>query len=269
MLNDVSWTHRFEIKPKRWVYVPTADCSFQGRLLLTQLKRMWIRPEYYYHLKQGGHVYATKLHLHNIYFAKLDLADFFGSISRSRITRVLREFFPYKDARRLAKMSTLPHGGDRGHSHSLPYGFVQSPMLASLCLAKSHLGVALKECSKIDEICMTVYMDDILLSSKSAISLQTWYENLIMAADRSKFLVNLDKSHGPSNKTTVFNITLSHMDMKVDERRFETFMEEYQKSENPFQKNGIGAYVGTVSKAQALQLDVSLPLRFITSNLKD
>ncbi|BFL83827.1 hypothetical protein LFREDSHE_22770 [Shewanella baltica] len=116
---------------------------------------------------------------------------------------------------------------------------------------------------------MTVYMDDILLSSKSATSLQTWYDNLIMAADRSKFLVNLDKSHGPSNKTTVFNITLSHRDMKVDERRFETFMEEYQKSDNPFQKHGIGAYVGTVSKAQALQLDVPLPPQFITSNLKD
>jgi hypothetical protein len=252
---DVSWSNKFEIKPNRWVYIPTTECLMNGRGLVSELKIKWIQPDFYFHLRTGGHVSAVKLHLANMYFAKLDLHDFFGSISRSRVTRALRDFYSYDDARRFAKMSTIPQCGDWPHSHSLPYGFAQSPMLASLCLAKSYLGAVLNKCRESKDTCITVYMDDILISSKSAISLQFWYDSIIAASIRSKLLINECKSQAPSKGVTIFNINLSNIDIKVDEQRFDAFMKEYQRSENPFQKKGIGAYVGTVNQAQALQLE--------------
>ncbi|KZK66709.1 hypothetical protein A1L58_04660 [Shewanella baltica] len=253
---DVSWSNKFEIKPKRWVFIPTTECLINGRGLVSELKIKWIQPDFYFHLRAGGHVSAVKLHLANTYFAKLDLHDFFGSISRSRVTRALRSFYSYEDARGFAKMSTVPQCGDWQHSHSLPYGFAQSPMLASLCLEKSYLGIVLSKCRESKDVCVTVYMDDILISSKSNVSLQFWYDSIILSAEKSKFIINKDKSHGPETETTIFNIKLSALDLKVERQRFASFYDKYNKSENPSQKKGIGSYVGTVNKVQALELDM-------------
>lgn len=74
----------------------------------------------------------------------MDIADFFGSVSRSRISRVLKELFPHADARRMATVSTVQRPDDATRQ-ILPYGFIQSPLLASLALHKSGPGKYLDE----------------------------------------------------------------------------------------------------------------------------
>lgn len=258
MFKSASWINRFEIRPGRWIYEPSEESRINGEKLIRQLAVLWQSPDFYFHLKNGGHVQAVIVHLPNKYFAKLDLKDFFGSVGRSRITRILKEFYPPETARKLAKMSTIPHVGDGEHSHSLPNGFVQSPMLASICLSKSYLGSKLAEYRKSRDICITLYMDDILISSNSEEMLVRCFEDLNDSAKKSKFNVNLDKSHAPRLQTTIFNIEVSQNRMNLTEKRFRELHAVYEKSQNKHQRHGIGAYVGTINKAQAFKLDIPI-----------
>jgi hypothetical protein len=132
------WSKRFELKPGRWVYVPTAETRKLGREIKLAIERRWTPPPYYFHLRRGGHVQALSSHVGNYIFARLDIQNFFGSINRTRVTRCLTSKFGYKQAREWANASTVV---DRDTKRSfVPFGFVQSPIVASLCLSESALG---------------------------------------------------------------------------------------------------------------------------------
>jgi hypothetical protein len=67
-------------------------------------------------------------------------------------------------------MSTVPFrpvGADKT-SFVLPFGFVQSPLMAGLCLANSKLGATLARLAK--KFTVTVYVDDIVISTKGRLS---------------------------------------------------------------------------------------------------
>lgn len=85
------WIHKFEVKPGSWVYIPSTATRTCGERIAKQVKSVWHAPDYFYHLNQGGHVKALQSHLNDKYFASIDISDFFGSISRSRITRTLKK----------------------------------------------------------------------------------------------------------------------------------------------------------------------------------
>jgi hypothetical protein len=156
------WSSRFEIKPGVWVFVPAEETVKVGQEIKKNLEIRWKPPRYYYHLLPGGHVEALRANAENSWFVHLDIKDFFGSINRSRITRSLKSLFGYKQAREIANISTVIHP-NRG-DFVLPFGFVQSPLIASICLHKSALGNRLQGLQK-EGVTVSVYVDDLILSA--------------------------------------------------------------------------------------------------------
>jgi hypothetical protein len=139
------WSSKFELKNPgsgKWVFVPTAETVALGKQIKKAIEDCWTPPSYFFHLREGGHVEALKSHLGNSSFVRMDVANFFGSINRSRITRCLKSKVGYPKAREWANASTVKQpGGAEGYI--VPFGFVQSQILASLCLSESALGVCL------------------------------------------------------------------------------------------------------------------------------
>ena len=126
-----SWVSKFELRHKgsgKWCYVPSEEGRATGLAVLREVKAVWNAPDYYFHLRKGGHVAAIQHHLSNASFLRLDLKNFFGCITPTRITRSLRSKLGYLRAREIALLSTVSLPGAPG-SCSLPYGFVQSPLL--------------------------------------------------------------------------------------------------------------------------------------------
>jgi hypothetical protein len=84
----------------------------------------------YFHMASGGHVAAMHHHRDSAVFARIDIARFFYSISRRRVQSAI-DRIGLKTSRFYARWSTVrnPYGEP---DYALPYGFVQSPILASL-----------------------------------------------------------------------------------------------------------------------------------------
>src|SRR5258708_9321833 len=122
------WANKYQSTPGRWVFDPTPEYRLIGEEIRKATRKVWRPPSYYFHLRKGGHVKALQRHMRNTYFVRLDIEDFFGSINRTRLTRCLKAFFGFPDARRMADESTVRHPTERGR-WVLPYGFIQSPML--------------------------------------------------------------------------------------------------------------------------------------------
>lgn len=255
MTSIPSWSNRFEIKKDRWVYVPTTSAREFGQKTIIKLRSCWNRPNNYYHLRDGGHVLAIKSHIENNFFATIDLADFYGSISRSRVTRALKKLLDYETARVIAINSTVKASTSYPHQHYLPYGFLQSPIIASICLWDSKLGECIKNLHAQTDIVITVYMDDIIISSNDANKLNDAYAKLSDSVIKSRFIQNDRKSHKPSNSTHAFNIIIKNKHMEIDSPRFSMFKDSYRLSSSEYQREGILSYVASVNPIQALLLD--------------
>src|SRR5262249_22936156 len=151
------------------------------------------------------HVAALQAHLGSQIFFRVDIDDFFGSIKRSRITRVLKPLFGYEQAREWAIASSVQFPGDPKRT-ILPFGFVQSPLLASLCLRESALGRFLERVHKKGDVKVSVYVDDIVLSSSDPRGLGAeLIEALRASAKRSRFSFGVAKAQGPGIAIEAFN----------------------------------------------------------------
>lgn len=246
------WTSKFELKPNTWVFVPTSDSIKIGKEIKSAIEQQWTLPDNYYHLHAGGHLRALNSHLANLFFAHLDIKDFFGSINKSRVTRCLKGLFSYETAREMASESVVVHPTDK--KLILPFGFVQSPILASLCLASSALGKCLHDISQKHDVNVSVYVDDIILSSRDEKQLQEAVCAVRVAAERSKFVLNAKKEEGPSAQITAFNIELSNASLAVEPRRLANFIASYRSAVSESKRRGIFGYVNAVNTAQANQL---------------
>lgn len=251
-----SWVSKFELKHKgsgKWCYVPSEDGRATGLAVLRDVKAVWNAPDYYFHLRKGGHVAAIQHHLSNASFLRLDLKNFFGCITPTRITRSLRSKLGYLRAREIALLSTVSLPGAPG-SCSLPYGFVQSPLLASICLAESALGRQLQRLSSEADVRISVYVDDIIVSAKSVDRIADINARLEAAAIRSGFTFNFIKSQGPAPEVSAFNIELSQDSMRVTNARFSEFQARYQTDPNEQVRQALLAYVSSVNPQQANSL---------------
>lgn len=212
----------------------------------------WKAPPYYFHLKRGGHVAALQQHQANGHFLKLDLSDFFGSISRSRLSRALKSFFSHADALRIATASTVRHP-ENPNKTILPYGFVQSPLLASLVLQKSALGRFLDLLDKNKDTTVSVYVDDILVSSADPELLASISLDLTALTPKSGFVLNADKSEGPASTITAFNIQIeSGHQLKIVERRLAELRDQIVNSTSDDERKGVIGNVRSVNPAQAM-----------------
>ncbi|MET4695226.1 reverse transcriptase domain-containing protein [Endozoicomonas lisbonensis] len=251
MPSQPKWISKFQIKSGTWVFVPSESTVKSGKLIKRAVESKWTPPDYYYHLRDGGHVLALKSHVMNDYFVHLDLKSFFSSVSRSRITRTLKYYFGYEAAREVAVESTVTIQQALEKSHILPFGFVQSPILASLCLRKSKLGKVLHKINQLSTASISVYVDDIIISTKDKILAKELLLQVKEAAERSRFPLNYEKEEGPAESITAFNIELSHDLMEVSPSRLVEFQEQYQKSENFHKLAGIVGYVYSVNPTQS------------------
>lgn len=247
------WSSKFELKPNKWVFIPTKEAIATGSKIKRVVEQHWRPPSYYFHLRAGGHVEALRSHIGNDHFLRLDIQDFFGSINRTRITRSLKGRIGYSTAREYAHESTVPDPtvDDR---NIIPFGFIQSQILAAICLAESALGIYLGKLSHNPFVALTVYVDDIIISTSDATLLEKICKDIEVAAKRARFTLNTKKQEGPADAITAFNILLSKGSMEVEPMRYKQFEKSLAEATNKHQREGIISYIGTVNIAQGIKI---------------
>lgn len=182
---------------------------------------------------------------------KIDISDFFGSISRSRLSRVLKEYVGHSKALSLATASTVRHP-DQEKTTILPYGFIQSPILASLVLNKSSLGAFLDAVHKDKAFSVTVYVDDIIVSSDDMKKLEALCQELTQRAAKSGFALSPKKSQGPATAIAAFNIELvAGKELTIVKGRLLELKTLVTTSESECQIAGLVGYVRSVNAEQA------------------
>jgi hypothetical protein len=245
------WNSKFQIKGGTWVFVPTEETIEKGLLLKKLIEDRWSAPNYYYHLRRGGHIGALRKHLKNRYFIHLDIKNFFGQINRSRITRSLKEHFSYEIARDIAIDSTVRLPDSSTAKYILPFGFVQSPIIASVCLSKSALGRHLSQLARRKGFVVSVYMDDILLSGENAEELELQMVLIKAASEKSGLPLHPTSKEGAEESITAFNICISENSLEITPSRFKELVDAFANSTNPHQRAGILNYVLSVNQDQA------------------
>jgi hypothetical protein len=199
-----------------------------------------------------------KAHLGQTCFIHVDIENFFQRINRSRITRVLKGMYSYSEARDIANLSTVRLPEDVERHYILPYGFVQSTLLASICLRKSALGNYLRRLAATDGILVSVYVDDIVISLNDQALAEEIFADVKGVAEKSGFDLNQKKEQGPADRISAFNIELSQHSLHVLPDRWLAFLDAMRESENPHRQQAILGYVGTVNTAQATQLQAKV-----------
>lgn len=244
MATSERWSHKFQIKNTLWVFVPNKNTRLYGKQIKCRIEKLWVKPDYYFHLRNGGHVESLKIHLKNTYFIHVDIQSFFENINKSRVTRNLKNLVGYKAARLIAEESTVQCPNSNSKKYILPFGFVQSPILASLCLHKSRLGVYLDTLRRSDDIEISVYMDDIIVSGCNLSELEEILKKLHSISVHSGFPLNETKTQ-ISSSISSFNIEVSHMKLVISKQRMLEFLEAF-KNGNVHQRRGIVSYIFSV-----------------------
>lgn len=214
--------YRFERPNGKPVFAPSKMGRRIGRQLKQRIELRYKPDHFYYHLREGGHVAAIHTHREKKYFARLDLENFFYSIARNRVARAIQGL-GFARGQYYAKWSTVknPYAPP---SYALPYGFVQSPILASLVLSKSSLGSFLREIDGLVNV--SVYVDDIAISGNNRRVLERTYRKMRRKVAESEFTINEAKSAAPGTSFELFNCHIERMRSVVtDARRAEFYAE--------------------------------------------
>ena len=168
------------------VFVPTKIGRRIGNEIKDAVEDAYTFDPIYFHLRRGGHVAAMHHHRDSRSFARIDISNFFYSISRRRVQSAL-DRAGVGTPRFFAQWSTVsnPYGNPR---YALPYGFVQSPIFASLVIATSDLGQHLLGLPA--SVKVGVYVNDISLSSDDDDALRHAYDATIAALETDGFAVS-------------------------------------------------------------------------------
>jgi hypothetical protein len=196
-------------------------------------------------------VAALRAHQCNSVFLHLDIEDFFGCVTKNRITRCLKPLVGYEKAREIARESVVFHPTEKNRL-MVPYGFVQSQLLASICLAGSALGRYLIRLSDDSaRAAISVYVDDIVISTRDPRIAADIYAEIQEAATRARFRLRPKGSNEPTAEIRAFNILLREDSMFVADDRMNKFETALRDSSSDAQKQGIVSYVGTINPTQA------------------
>jgi|tagenome__1003787_1003787.scaffolds.fasta_scaffold20866291_2 hypothetical protein len=217
--------YKFKYKSrKKWVFVPAPACDRKAEHLLAWGATLDL-PDYFFHYRPGGHVDALHKHLERTHFFRVDLKNFFYSIARNRVARVLRQYSFPRNARDYAEWSTVKSPYDDGPRYVLPIGFMQSPLLASLALYRSSVASAIEE-AQTRGVFVSVYFDDLIGSADNPDELRTTYEGILAACAQANLVANVDKLIAPAEAIVAFNCDLKHGEAVVTDERIERFMLE-------------------------------------------
>jgi hypothetical protein len=246
-----TYLHKFFLPNGRQVFVPSESARKAGSVVHADILRRWRVPHYFYHLRSGGHLAAVMAHLHNRCFSTLDISGFFDSVTRSKICRALPHIgIDRRKAWEIAQQSTVEK---MPGSFSLPYGFVQSPVLASLALDRSGLGRRIAVLARSNQVRLSCYVDDLVLSGVEECAVEDARLGLIEAARQSNFAINTTKSQLPGLQITVFNIVVSNGEMALTADRMYKFEKDLIHATQPAAV-AILAYARSINPAQANDL---------------
>lgn len=235
------YSYRRKGKP---VYVPTSIGRRIGNEIKEAVEEAYDFSPTYFHMASGGHVAAMHHHRDSAVFARIDIARFFYSVSRRRVQSAI-DRIGLKTSRFYAQWSTVrnPYGEP---DYALPYGFVQSPILASLTIATSSLGEHLEALP--EGIRASVYMDDIALSGDDPSELEAVFRDTLGVLEREGFAVNEEKLRPPSRLMDIFNCDLSSGRSVVRAERIEEFLSDGPSEES---ERAFTAYCASVEDGNA------------------
>ncbi len=199
-----NFQYSYENERGKRIFVPTRKGYEIGYKIKQLIEDAATFEDFFFHFQRGGHVAALHEHRKNKYFARVDIKNFFYSISLNRVARVLREI-GVPMAGFYAKFSCVKNPYLEP-SYALPYGFVQSPVLATLVLSHSILGDFLR--SARSAVTVSVYVDDIAISASDHCTLQQCFEELKMRVVEANFSLNTDKTSPPASSMELFNCEL-------------------------------------------------------------
>ena len=217
------------------IYAPNPFSEKLGFDIKCQVNKAHIFDSFIYHFKDGSHVLALHRHRTNKYFCRIDITRFFYSIQRNRLKRVLKDLGIFR-AEYYAKWSTVKNPYDGG-GYVIPYGFVQSPILATLVLSKSAIGNYLRGLDP--SITVSVYMDDICLSGNDLEALKVAFDGLLVSVEEAGFSLNDEKTRPPAEAIDIFNCSLEQGNTKVLQDRVDEF---YTVDRSPQSEEGFETY---------------------------
>jgi hypothetical protein len=251
-----NYSYKYQDDAGRLIFVPTNASREFGNKLIARILKRWQPPNICYHLLPGGHVAAARAHLPNGLFVRMDIRHFFDTITRTKVHRSLRGIgFKQRHAYDAALRSTVSKATSGSIApYSLPFGFVQSPMLATLALMSSALGGAIAALHAAGVVTVSVYMDDIILSGRCVADLAAAKESLEAVATVAGFTFNSKKGSGPAPFVTVFNLDIQHNHMELTPDRFARFTSDILTYRDKSITGGILSYVSVVDVAQTAAL---------------
>jgi hypothetical protein len=217
-----NYIHKYQARGK-YIFTPNEACKAKGDRLLRFFKNHEF-PDYFFHYKTGGHVAALHSHLQNNFFFKIDLQNFFYSVSRNRVAEALRAF-GFHPARTFAKWSSVRNPYSDGPAYVLPIGFVQSPLLASLVLLRSPVAAAIER-ARDKAVNITVYFDDFIGSGLSVDAVTPAYEEMLSSFKEANLKPSPYKLAPPAAAVKAFNCDLSRGRVEVTPERIDRFFSE-------------------------------------------
>jgi hypothetical protein len=249
-----NYVHRIPLGEDKWAYEQKPSLIEPANIWMDEIRKRWQPPNYFFHLRSGGHVAAARSHLKNRYFAKTDLRRFFEQVTKNRIIRRLSGLgFQPDDAIDFAVASTIRISTDGQDRFALPYGFVQSPLLASLDIDKSELGRTFSNLDKSGHT-ISVYVDDIVISGPTKEQVEEGLTLIRDAASVSNYEINEAKSTNTLPSMVAFNIAFGHEYMHVTDDRITEFEQAILTTYDEDAKIAVLAYIKSINHAQAVEL---------------
>lgn len=238
-----NYEYRYELKPGRYVYIQRKNAAIVGKAIIKQVLKKYSPHRIFFHLeRRGGHVAALRLHQESAFFSRFDIVNFFGQITRTRVARSLRTVgFKPNRAFNIAMESVVVENGRK----VLPYGFRQSPVLATLAMEYSHLGSELKMLAEAGFL-VSVYMDDVLISGEFKDVLEEASNAIVNAANRAGFPLSTDKRAVAVASVDSFNCHIEASEITVLGERMEKFVNDH-RSKGEAGQRAIEKYIAAVS----------------------
>jgi hypothetical protein len=256
-----NYSSRFRLPNGKWAYIQFKGLAGDANRHMRRIRGFWNPPDHFFHFQKGGHVAALRQHQGRAWYGKIDLSRFFNHVTRHRVTRCLKRLgYSFRDAEEFAVASTVcvDHKEWR---FALPYGFVQSPLLASIAFDLSELGNCCRRLNS-GNCAVSIYVDDIVISGDTKAEVEAALSEMHQAARMSNFAINTAKSRAASTALQAFNIDFDAHEMNISNERFDEMGRDVMFSGAGQVSDGILGYVRSVNPRQADQLLRNFPRAF-------
>jgi Retron-type reverse transcriptase len=195
----------------RKIYAPSYTLKIVQRWILENILYKLHVSEYCFGYVKGMKcplVKNAEVHKYNLFIFKMDLKDFFPSISSKRVMALFRSIgYNEEVSAHLTNICTCDNG--------LPQGAVTSPYLSNLICAKLDIRLQ-KYCSKRD-IAFSRYADDLTFSGNNRDTLKNIYSMVVKIIEDEGYKVNISKTKfiTPKSRKSVTGITIANEQLKA------------------------------------------------------